>query len=238
MTEDAKRKSRPLRKQRGGALIAPAPQRPRPANQLRHAAKMDEATLIRLLYYFCNGMPVRPVAATLGLSVKTVREIYIALRRRLTKPKFNGWHGAYRRLLNMPDIEVEGQIRAAFIDTLAECGLNETCYRNYQLRNRKSRLCRACPLPNRFSSAERVREALDVIDTVRAFYKMLRIRGETDTDPPVLFRLRLIHTTTIATAREASGKTPTGLANPIDPSPLSVALLLDVLFTDLAEQPI
>ncbi len=175
-----------------------------PANQFRRAAKFDEVTLIRLAFCFCNGVPVRLAAASVNLSTKTARTIYLQFRRRLTHPKFNRWHGAYQRLARMPSVDSEMLVRTSFIDTLAECGLNETCYRNFRLGNRKSRLCRSCRLPQRFSSADRVNDALGVIDTVQAFYAMLGIRGETDIDPLVLFRLRLIHATTIATAREAS----------------------------------
>lgn len=237
MTEDAKRQARPHRK-RARPTPATTPERILPANQFRHASKIDDTTLIRLVFCFCNGIPVRAAAASVSVSAKTVRGIFIDLRRRLTKPKFNRWHGAYQRLLKLPSVEMEVLVRVAFIDTLAECGLNETCYRNYQLGNRKSRLCRACPLPKRLPSAEQIREALDVIDTVHAFYAMLGIRGETDTDSLVLFRLRLIHTTTIATARKASHIQPNELANPQDRTPRSVAMLLDMLFTELAEQPL
>ncbi len=139
-----------------------------PANQFRRAAKFDEVTLIRLAYCFCNGIPVRAAAASVNLSAKTVRTVYLDFRQRLTHPKFNHWHGAYRRLVKMPSIETEMLVRVAFIDTLAECGLNETCYRNFKLGNRKTRLCRACPLPKRFTSAKRVEEALEVIDEVHS----------------------------------------------------------------------
>ncbi len=237
MMDDAKRPARPRRK-RATATPASVPKRTLPTNQFRHAAKMDETTLIRLVFCFCNGIPVRAAAASVNVSAKTVRGIYIDLRRRLTKQKFNRWHAAYRRLLNLPSVEREGLVRAAFIDTLVECGLNEACYRNYQLGNRKSRLCRACPLPKRFSSSEQVREALDVIDAVHALYNMLGIRGETDIDPLVLFRLRLIHTTTIATARKASCLRPNELAKPVDRTPLSVATLLDVMLAALAMHPL
>lgn len=212
------------------------PATPLPANQFRRAAKFDETTLIRLAFCFCNGIPVHAAAASVNLSTKTVRSVYLEFRQRLTHPKFNHWHGAYQRLVNMPSIETEMLVRVAFIDTLAECGLNETCYRNYRLGNRKARLCRGCPLPNRLTAPERVSEALEAIDAVQSFYERIGIRGESQADALSLFRLRLIHTTTIATSVSSSRRRKNGLADPAHREHLSVGTLLDTLLSDLADR--
>lgn len=77
-------------------------------------------------------------------------------------------------------------------------------------------------MPPRFTVPGNVDEALDLIDRVRAFYARLGIRGEKGPDPVTLFRLRLIHTVTVATALGES-LTPAGaLVRPEKPSFLSV----------------
>lgn len=212
-----------------------------PANQFRRAAKIDETVLLRLAFCFCQGISVAAAARSVGLSAKSVRSLYLDFRQRLTKPKFNRWHAAYQRLPGAVSLDQEVLVRVAFIDVLADCYLNTTCHRNFSLGNRKTRLCRACLLPKRFASPDRVDEALAVIDSVHAFYGTLGIKGESSRDPVSLFRLRLIHTATIATARTESGPLHIG-ATPgeMDPSNApfrSVWRLLDILLTDLADQP-
>lgn len=207
-------------------------------NQFSRRAKLDEGALIQLAYAFCVGTPIDRAALQAGLSSKTARAVYMRLRARLAQPRFNRWHAAYQMLPSATSAEGQFLAREAFLDTLSVCHANETCARNFALGNRKTRLCRACPLPPRFPEPQRVAEALDVIDRVRAFYARLGIRGEKGSDPVTLFRLRLIHTVTVATTLGAS-LTPAGvLVRPEKPSFLSVWTLLDLLLTDLTERPL
>lgn len=214
----------------------------RPANQFRRDAKIDETALLRLAFAFCRGISVAAAADEAGVSPKSARALYLGFRQHLTRPKFNRWHAAYQRLPWATSIDQETLVRVAFVEVLAACYFDATCRRNFTLGNRKARLCRACPLPQRFTSAARIDEALAVVDAVHAFYAALGIKGESSRDPISLFRLRLIHTTTIATARAASGPLrppiPVTAINP-DTAPFqSVWRLLDVLLDDLAEGPL
>ncbi len=235
MTDDQRRARRKLDlKLSARKNPSTAPRR----NQFRRGAKLDETTLIRVAFSFCHGLSIAVTAKATGLSEKTVRSLFLDLRRRLTRPRFNRWHNAYLRLAGLPSVEQEALVRTSFVDTLADCAFNETCRRNYRLGNRKRRLCRACPLPGRFSSAEKVDEALNTIDAVHDFYERIGIRGEKATDPLVLFRLRLLHTTTVATALASTRHSAGQLASPTDRTFLSVGTLLTMLLDDLAEEPI
>ncbi len=200
------------------------------ANQFRAGAKFDEPTFIRLVYCFCNGVPVAIAARSTGLSVKTVRGLYIELRGRLLDPAFNRWHGTNRRLIKLPAKEWEEVLRAGYFDLLSKCAGNETCARNYRLGNRKARQCRACPLAGVWTD-ERRAEAYAVIDTVHRFYETLGIRGEKDIHPVMLFRERLIHTTVVATVANHIKKLENGLLDPLDKSFLGGGALLDLLLT-------
>lgn len=208
------------------------------ANQFSRSAKIDESQIIRLVYYFCNGLPVAAAARGAAVTVKTAREHYIALRGRLTDPKFGRWHGAHVQATNLdPEIMAE-LVKPAFFDVLAQCHANEKCAQNYRLGYRKQRLCRVCPLDGKFTSGERLAEALMLIDTVRAFYETLGIRGEKARDPVSLFRERMIHTVTIATALANSKTRGDGLKNPVQKDFLSLGTLLDMLLEDLAARPL
>lgn len=199
-------------------------------NRLRPRAKYDEPTYIRLVYCFCNGVPVAIAARSTGLSAKTVRGLYIELRKRLLDPAFNRWHGTNRRLVNLPAREWEEFLRAGYFDLLARCAGNETCARNYRLGNRKTRQCRACPLAGVWTD-ERRAEAYTVIDTVHRFYETLGIRGEKDITPVILFRERLIHTTVVATAQNRSHALSNGFFDPNERSFLCGGSLFDMLLS-------
>ena len=199
-------------------------------------AKIDDETLIRLAYAFCQGLGIRTAAASAGVSAKTAREYYLRFRSRLIKPRFNKWHGLHRTLPTVGP-EEELLLRSGFLTVLAACYGNTSCYRNFTAGNRKARLCRSCPVPAAFSGKAAVAEALDLIDSVRRFYAVQHIRGEKGEDPAALFMKRLVHTVTIATAKANSKRTANGLFDPLDTAPLSVGTLLDALLSDLAESP-
>lgn len=206
-------------------------------NQFRGRAKFDEATLMRLVYCFCQGVPLKITARSTGLSVKTVRILYLELRKRLLKPAFNRWHGTSNRFLKLPGPEYEAAVRVLYFDTLARCANNESCARNYRLGNRKRRQCRNCPLEE-VASEERRADAYTVIDTVHTFYERLGIRGEKGVEATVLFRERLIHTTVVATIQNHSRTLPNGFFDPNEREFLSGGALLDTMLSDLAEEPL
>ena len=193
--------------------------------------------MIRLAYCFCQGISTAVAARNTGLSVKTVRGLYLDLRARLLKPAFNRWHGTNRMLTSVTEPEHERIIRVEYFETLAACGMNETCRRNFRLGNRKVRQCRACPLGKTYSD-ERRAEAYTVIDAVHDFYERIGIRGEKDRLAALLFRERLIHATAIGTVQAHSRKRANGFFDPAERSFLGGGTLLDALLTDLANDPL
>ena len=213
-----------------------AAKRPPAANQFRRDAKVDEGALIRIAFGFCTGAPLPSLAQRADVSVKTARAIVLRLRGRLAQPKFNRWHAAYQKLPKATSPDEEYLAREAFFDTLGACYANTTCFRNFSLGNRVSRLCRSCPLAQSFHG-ERLREALDVVDAVHAFYSRMGLRGEAIAGGSQVFYLRLIHTTTVATALASSLSADGRLDRPRDIDNagfLSVWTLLDALLEDLA----
>lgn len=194
----------------------------------------QEAAFLRLIYCFCQGISLAVTARSTGLSVKTVRRHYLALRALLLRPAFNRWHGTNIRLLRLDDPELELAVRLSFFGRIAECALNAHCARNHRLGNRKSRQCRACPLADRVSD-ERRAEAYLMIDTVHLFYETLGLRGEKAMNPVLLFRERLIHTTVIGTVHTHSRKLANGFFDPTDTGFLSGAVLMDRLIEASAE---
>jgi hypothetical protein len=206
-------------------------------NRYRVGAKFDELTFTRLVYCFCQGIGTGLAARSTGLSVKTVRSLYIALRQRLLKPAFNRWHGTNRKFIALSDPTHERALHTGYFEALAQCAGHRTCVRNWRLGNRKCRQCRQCPLGPLFSVARRA-EAYTVIDTVHDFYERLSIRGEKGADFVTLFRERLIHTTTIATVHNRSRMLESGFFDPDERSFLCGGTLLDALLIDLAAEPL
>jgi hypothetical protein len=210
---------------------------PAPAGRLRKGSKLDDATQLAIVLAFANARSVERCAARVGVTRKRVRDIYIELRDRLTGARFARWHRANVILPGVPDPLALIAMKSAFFDTLADCHANERCYKNFAAGNRKARLCRACPLPARFSNPAAVREALAAVDAVRGFYRTLKIYGERGADPVLLFRRRLIHTAVAAAAVQNTRVLASGLPDREDDGFLSVRTLFETLVVDLIERP-
>jgi len=207
-------------------------------NPLEWHAKTDLPTLMIIVRCFAYGISVALAAQKAGMSVKSVRNIYLQLRERLLQDSFAIWHKANRRLLNIASKNIEDAIRAGFFDTLAQCYFNSNCFRNFRDGKRQKRLCRKCPLPKQFDSSEDASAAVEFIDAIREFYKRLNIGTESNLPPAELFRRRAIHTATIATAARSSRRTKAGGFDYKDRTPLSFRSLLEALIADLAENPL
>ncbi len=210
--------------------------RPRyvPVSVFRKHPKLDDPTLIRLAYGFCQGISLDAMAAAYSVSRKTVRDVYLDFRARLKKAAFARWHRQNRILVHVVDPEADMLIRTAFVDVLNECAGNENCYKVFKRGNRAKRVCRACPLLGKFSSPEIIQEAVDMLDTIRNFYGQLGIR-ERNVDRTANFRERLIHTSVIAAVRENSKRLPNGMLDPADDEFLAIGQLMLVLMDDLIE---
>ena len=204
-----------------------------PVSAFRRHPKIDDQALIRLVYAFCQGASIDAAAKSLGLSRKTVRAEYLDLRSRLKKPAFRRWHGHNRALYWHVEPEADRLLRWTFIDVLAECYGNETCYRVFRRGNRQERVCRSCPVPPKFRSLEAAGEAVAMVDTIRTFYARLGLR-EPDAGKPRIFGERLIHSSVIAAVHENTKRLPNGLLDPSDQGYLAIGQLLLMLMDDLA----
>lgn len=195
------------------------------SSPFRPHSKISLQQAIRLSFNFAQGVPLTETAMATELSRKSVREVFSEFRETLLKPSFNRWHETNRMMTMITQVDHEVLIRSTFFEVLATCQGDTSCYRNYQLGNRKKRLCRKCPLPGKFSDPENLENALATVDAAHQFYEHLGWRGEKAKDPVQLFRLRFIHTATVATARANTRFLPNGIANPADDGFLSVATL-------------
>ena len=207
----------------------------RPVSGVRHGAKFDDGTLIRLCWGFGQGISVQAMAGSQGLSAKTVRAVYLDLRGRLKKPAFRRWHGLHRALIHHVEPETDALMRATFIDVLAECHGNDTCYQVFRRGNRKSRLCAGCPIPRALSTIENAEDAVELVDQVRRLYARLGIR-EPNADPLQRFRERLIHGAVVYGVCANSRRLPNGLLNPSDMGYLAIGTLMDLLLSDMVAE--
>lgn len=199
----------------------------------RRHPKMGDETLIRLVYYFCNGMPVDAVAKTLELSRKSVRAHYMELRTRLTKPKFRRWHAVFNALVAIPDPEEGRRLKGTLMELMAGCYYRK-CYGNFVTGNRKQRICRKCPLRGSFDDASNLESAIDAIDTISQFYRTLGIRNDVVPDKQAVFLGRFIHSSVMSCLQEKSKKQANGLLDPNDQEFEGAGTLMRLLMDDLA----
>lgn len=204
------------------------------ASPFRRHPKIDDTALIRLVYYFCNGVSPKAVADTLGLSRKSVRTHYLDLRTRLCKPTFRRWVSVYSTLPTVSDPHQETELRGAFLGALSACHYSG-CFANYAKGNRVKRICRHCPLSQAFGNEAKTSQAVDAIDGIRALYKRLGIRGEPAGNKQSEFLERFIHASVIASVRQNSKRLPNGLLNPADTEFQAVGTLVAMLMDDLAD---
>ena len=138
----------------------------------------------------------------------------------------------------MASEEMEEAARDAFFDTLASCYCNRTCYRNFTAGNRKSRLCRTCPIPDRLKTDTYVDDALAVVDGVHVLYGRLGIATEHGMDRVTLFRLRLLHAAVLGTVAANTRRLSSGALDPTHRSFLSFRTLFETLLGDLLDDPL
>jgi hypothetical protein len=204
-------------------------------NRMRRGAKFDEQTLSLVIVLFCQGHPVKGTARITKLTPKTVRELYLGLRDRLLARKFSRWHGEGLVYASDPMSEMyESELHSL---RLAECANNRNCARNWRLGNRKTRRCRRCPLPTILRLRD-LRRSYVMIDAVHDFYEALGIRGEKTIAPDWLFRVRFIHTLTVAIVLDNTPKLPNGFIDIGVDSFLSGGKLMRMLVEDLLDRPL
>lgn len=206
-----------------------------PEIRLRKGSKLDNATLAAIALAFCHSLSIDACAARTGVSRKRVRDIYIELRDRLAEPRFARWHRANAILPRIPDSGTLVLVKSAFFDVLAECHGNERCFKNFEAENRKTRICRACPLRSHMSGPLMAKEAVAAIDAVRALYRSLGLYGERDADPVRLFRKKFIHMAACASVSVNTRRLRNGLPNFEDRSELSLRSLFETLIVDMIE---
>jgi hypothetical protein len=201
----------------------------------RRHLKLDDETLIRLVYFFCNGIGIDSAARRLGLSRKTVRGHYFDLRRRLVKPKFRRWHRVYSALGVVADQAKVYRIKGGVIESLAVCYYSD-CHTNYVSGNRKSRMCRSCPLPCTFTKLDIATEAIGVVDAIQSLYKRHDIRGDVRPDKVSVFFERFVHVGVLAGVRRKSKSLSNGMLDPKDTDFEGAGTLMLMLLDDMSDE--
>ncbi|MEQ8602862.1 MAG: hypothetical protein RIB45_06055 [Marivibrio sp.] len=188
------------------------------AEPIRPRSKVPRNKVPGVCLGFCQSVSVPHVAKRTGLSVKTVRELYKAIRALLLEPRYRKWHALDR----LPIYEftngkrIEKEIWRAF----GECYSDDECFRNYRYGKRSSRQCRNCPaqqsdLLQAILTPEIVDMMLQRIDTIRAYYQvLLGLSREKGQDQTELFRQRAYHVEIILTAQKASMRIDNGVVQP------------------------
>jgi len=209
-----------------------------PKNVFRQRAKLTEDQLMMIAYNFCHGLPIAAAAKSSTLSEKTVRSLYILLRRRLLRPRFAEWHRANRALTNISDPDVENMMRSVFFDAMSRCYNNQTCWRNYEAGNRKNRLCQKCPLRDAFTNDDNLMLSLNFIDLIRNVYRSIGIGIERGQPSDDIFRERAIHTATLMTVFQNTRRNERGVLNHGQAGALSFRRLFMTMIEDLSEDPL
>ncbi len=209
-----------------------------PRHRLRKGSKLDDATLAAIVLAFCYSLPVDSCAAKVGASRKRVREIYLAIRDRLTAARFARWHRANALLPRIADPEKLILVKSAFFDVLERCYANESCFKNFAAGNRKTRICQSCPVPAKMTGRRSAMEAVGAIDATRSLYRAIKIHGEGGIDPVRLFRRRFVHMAVVACAAQHTRTVANGLPDFADASELSLRSLFEAIIAELSERPL
>lgn len=126
--------------------------------------------------------------------------------------------------------------------TLHQCFFNDTCRRNFALKNRKTRVCRSCPLKAAYGDdAETlgmIEKYIRSLDAVHEFYRYLGIREKVGTFPEETLRLQLLHENVVNFARENSKLLPSGLIDNNEGTRLSGGALMRAMADQLSAYPI
>jgi len=183
-----------------------------PRHRLRSHGKLSDTTFAQIVYFFCNGVPVKQAGEWTKVTPKTVRSIYLELRTELLRPEFNRWHPTNGRPVDIAEPGHEAIIRAGFFYVNSLCANNETCARNWRLGNRKSRQCRNCPLSTVYDDDGR-RKVYEVVDALHDFYERLGIRGDTKGNSITIFQERLVHMTVVLSVLANSRRLESGLTD-------------------------
>jgi len=205
------------------------PELSRSPKRLRSHSKIDYMKSAWLAYFFSNAVPIKIAAQATQLTPKTVRAVYLDLRKRLLKPEFRRWHytaGLESPVVSQSPDEIGPGME--FYDLLAECASNETCIRNYRLGNRKRRECRSCPLKKALTPIG-MTKAFGMIDGTHMLYEAIGIRGEKGKPRGALLKERTIHMFVVTVAAANSKKLPNGLFAPLDQTFLSGGTLVTLL---------
>ncbi len=186
----------------------------RSAKPIRPRSKIGWNKIPGVCLGFCQSVPVPVVARRTGLSVKTVRELYKAIRALLTDPRYRKWHNF--DLLPVYEFRDAERVEAEIWRCFAECYFDEECFRNYRYSKRAERQCRHCPVRHSellqgVLTPQIVASLLERIETVRAYYQVLiGLSREKSADPTENFRLRMYHVTIVLSARMASSTVENG----------------------------
>lgn len=187
----------------------------RSAHPIRPRSKISWDKIPGVCLGFCQSASIPLVAKRTGLSDKTVRELYKAIRALLLDPRYRKWHGFDR----LPAYEFKdvARIEAEIWRCFAECYSNDECFRNFRYGKRRERQCRSCParhskILHEILTPQMSESMLQLIETTRAYYQVLiGLSHEKDIDRTESFRLRAYHTTILLAARMASSRIENGI---------------------------
>lgn len=200
-------------------------------------AKFDELTAYVVVAAFCLNLSIEAASKRSRLSWKSTKALYVDLRERLLHAHFNRWH----EMNSHTDLEsfhsfVAEQVRYFFV--VAHCAEQKTCHRNYHLGNRKSRVCRTCPLLKFIDPEDDPDDIVASIHKVQKFYQRLDWRAENEVNHGLAMMKRTYHKIIFDTAYLASKVTDRSFPRADDQGFLSVATLFRTMIGSLARYPL
>lgn len=197
-------------------------------------SKLSTRELFYIIQCFCSSAPLKWAAQYAGISERTTRGYYLHLREIISGPEFNIWHSL--ALLNAASSNTRpifDQIKEYF----PACFFNELCKRNFDLGNRKKRLCRGCPVRQFVPDFPDVLRMVEYFvfhqDKVRNYYRRLGIREKGGPDPLRTMYLQTLHYEVAMTVARNSKKTAAQLIDIDQRSHLSGGLLMYGLVLEL-----
>ena len=213
------------------------------ASMFRRSAKISYLSMLSLIVSFAYGTSIKSAARKAKVHRDTVRDIFAALRDRLSKPRFKKWVQSAYASLHLIDEDDKAQMEEAR-EALFQCHENTGCPKRYSAGRRKSRVCQTCPISNYVdghgATPEYSEVLVELVDNLREFYKLLSWKESVNsgTDKCAIFNKRFLHYEVYSTAVSNSTFDDDGRVTSAEDDFLSILHLAKELTDELREEPL
>ena len=212
--------------------------RPRGDRLFRRGGKLDNLQMAAIIRGFCCGTSIADCADRSGVSLKTVRETYRALRTRLLKERFARWHPW--RVVHTSDAETEKHMddRRALLEAMAACEAKARCWSDKASAKRFSSACRQCPIRAVSPDEEFLDTAWQIVASTRFVHREVGWTDRRTGDAAKRFEERMIYANTLIRCQDETPMISEGVWDVSDEGAHTYNALLSLMIQELLDEPL